>query len=124
VELGRTNNETTIRRDKGEEVMAYIDKVTHMQRVAFISKGNGNIEIEGVIVEGTLLAFRDNYKGGRKEIVIMELSTDEFDQNNPYTFADSEDLILVFKDKYEKSWCPREHSEEYDTIQGRIKEQE
>lgn len=88
--------------------MAYIDKVTHMRRCAVIYKGNGNIVLEGVNIEGTLVL---KPVSGQRPGSIVKYLEEYFDDYLKKNFSDINGVYveLVYKSgDTDESWCPRE----------------
>ena len=80
--------------------MAFIDKCTKMRRCALINReGSGNIEWEGVNIEGTLV-LKDTAFGSLLSIKEEDFYTDTF------RFSD---YLLIYQDEPQKEmWVPRE----------------
>lgn len=104
--------------------MAYIDKCTHMQRIAIISAYNGAIEAEGIVCEGWIL-FK-TIKGF--------IYYDKFEKmekwNAPYhTQLNEEEVgslpeyVFVYIDEDNDTIVPREISEDYEDIHDLITSQ-
>lgn len=86
--------------------MAFIDKCTTMRRFAIIDNYNGNIEYEGVWIEGKYL-----YKEvGKNGIYLTDYNPVSKGEDCNY-----ENMIFVWEDGEPKEWIPRESCEkEYD----------
>ena len=101
--------------------MAFINKCTHMQRIAIISAYNGAIEAEGIVCEGWILfktidgfIYHDKFKK-------ME------DWNAPYhTQLNEEEVgccpeyVFVLIDDNADTIVPREISEDYEEIRDEL----
>jgi hypothetical protein len=114
--------------------MAFVDKVTKMRRCAIIETHQGNIEYEGVEIEGIYVLKK---VGQFKNVsVFEEYSEPCFDEPNYETavndfinenLADyhiigmkNPDFELVYEDKQQEDfWVPREDSGLYKENQGR-----
>lgn len=104
--------------------MAFIDKCTHMQRMAIISAYNGAIEAEGIVCEGWIL-FK-TIKG----LIYYDKFTKMEEWNAPYHTQLNEEAVgccpeyvFVFIDEDYDTIVPREISEDYEDIHDSITSQ-
>ena len=97
---------------KGESNMAFINKVTFMQRCAIINCYNGDIEWEGVNIEGTFVL---------KDVFTNAVATIGEERIN-YFLDDCNtngDCILVYMDKYDEKWIPRDDESVIQDVNGK-----
>ena len=79
--------------------MAFIDKCTRMRRFAIIDNNNGNIEYEGVWIEGKYL-YKEVARGG--------IYLTDYDPTTKGT-RHYRSMILVWEDEdTDDMWVPRE----------------
>lgn len=101
--------------------MAFIDKCTHMQRIAIISAYNGAIEAEGIVCEGWIL-FK-TIKG----LIYCDKFNKMEEWNAPYhTQLNEEEVgscpeyVFVYIDEDDDTIVPREISEDYEDIHDEL----
>lgn len=103
--------------------MAFIDKCTHMQRIAIISAYSGAIEAEGIVCEGWIL-FKtiDGFIYHNKFKKMEEWDAPYHTQLNEEEVGCCPEHVFVFIDENADTIVPREISEDYEEIFEEIME--
>ena len=101
--------------------MAFIDKCTHMQRIAIISAYNGAIEAEGIVCEGWILfknidgfIYHDKFKK------MEEWNAPYHTQLNEEEVGCCPEYVFVLIDDNDDTIVPRELSEDYEEIRDEL----
>lgn len=101
--------------------MAFIDKCTHMQRIAIISAYNGAIEAEGIVYEGWILFKTIDGLIYYNKFNKMKGWDAPFDtQLNNENSGIPVEHVFVYIDEDDDTMVPREISTDYEEIHNNV----